>query len=675
MNTKRHLNDDVIIQNRSSYFKDKFITSPVTTFSANKSTEEYFKELAISFENADVAIICSSQDGTIKTWNKASEKMLGFTSKEVIGKDVSMLIPSKCINDEKIVFDKISNNKIVVNHESTRWSKSGKSLAVSISLSPLQNNTGSIVGVCTIIRDNTIQKKLERTLHTANKAISFQNSEREKRAAELLIANLELAYENKEKHKRAEELLIANKELAYQNKEKENRAEELLIANLELAYQNNEKQKRAEELLVANKELSFQNQEKENRAAELLIANAELAYQNNEKQKRANELSIANDELAFLNMQQQAFFASIVNSSDDAMLSKTLDGIITSWNVGAEKIFGYTAEEIIGKNVKILIPMQLQYEENNIIKKIKNDEAIKNYRTERLNKNGSVIQASLTITPIKDFKGNIIGASKILRDIKEIKKAETEQKLVELQLIELNKNLQNHIKKLALSNEELEHFAYVASHDLQEPLRMVTNFLTQLERKYGDVIDDKGKKYIGFAVDGAKRMRQIILDLLEYSKIGKNIEASISTDLNIIIEEVQILLADKIADKKAILIVPKLPKINADISPLRQVFQNLISNALEYSSKELPVQIEVAVIEYAEFWQFAVADNGIGINKAYFEKIFQIFQRLHSKEEHTGTGLGLAITKKIIETQGGLIWVESEEGRGSTFYFTIKKIP
>jgi light-regulated signal transduction histidine kinase (bacteriophytochrome) len=168
-------------------------------------------------------------------------------------------------------------------------------------------------------------------------------------------------------------------------------------------------------------------------------------------------------------------------------------------------------------------------------------------------------------------------------------------------------------------------------------------------------------------------MRQIILDLLEFSRVGRTEDDKKELDLNELLSEIKILTGKKIEDKKAVIIIDMLPQIHAHRSPMRQVFQNLIGNALEYSNKDIPVQIHVAFKELKDHWQFAVIDNGIGIEKEYFDKIFIIFQRLHSKDEYSGTGMGLAIAKKIIETQGGKIWVESESGKGSAFYFTIKK--
>ncbi|MBC7522912.1 MAG: histidine kinase, partial [Flavobacterium sp.] len=234
-------------------------------------------------------------------------------------------------------------------------------------------------------------------------------------------------------------------------------------------------------------------------------------------------------------------------------------------------------------------------------------------------------------------------------------------------------SLELNIKKLAISNEELEQFAYVASHDLQEPLRMITGFLTQLEKRYDKILDEKGKQYIYFAVDGARRMRQIILDILELSRVGKNKNKLEELNLNDIITEIKILYGRQIEEKKAIINHTHLPTLLTFATPFKQIFQNLISNFLKYSNQEIAPIINISFKETASEWKFIIKDNGIGIDKEYFEKIFIIFQRLHNKDDYSGTGIGLAITKKIIENLGGKIWVESKLGAGSTFYFTIPK--
>jgi len=240
-------------------------------------------------------------------------------------------------------------------------------------------------------------------------------------------------------------------------------------------------------------------------------------------------------------------------------------------------------------------------------------------------------------------------------------------------LKKLNEELQNSNLELDISNKELERFAYVASHDLQEPLRMITSFLGQFEKKYGEILDEKGKKYIFFAVDGAKRMKSIIFDLLEYSRVGRMGDPINPVNLNQLMEEVKSLLKVQIEETKASIDFTELPEINSQKSQLRQVIQNIISNAIKYRRKGVDPIIKLDVNETDTHWKFVISDNGIGIADEYFERIFVIFQRLHNKEEYSGTGIGLAICKKIIENLGGKIWVESEENKGSRFLFILPK--
>jgi light-regulated signal transduction histidine kinase (bacteriophytochrome) len=200
---------------------------------------------------------------------------------------------------------------------------------------------------------------------------------------------------------------------------------------------------------------------------------------------------------------------------------------------------------------------------------------------------------------------------------------------------------------------------------------MVTSFLSQLEKKYGESLDEKAKEYIYYAVDGAKRMRHIILDLLEYSRAGKSNEKIKDIDINDVIQEIEILHSQQILELNAIITKTNLPIINTHKTPIRQVFQNLISNALKYHKNGIPPEIKIECYTENSNWHFVVSDNGIGIEPAYHEKIFIIFQRLHSKEEYSGTGIGLAITKKIIESIGGTIWLNSEKNKGCAIHFTI----
>ena len=246
----------------------------------------------------------------------------------------------------------------------------------------------------------------------------------------------------------------------------------------------------------------------------------------------------------------------------------------------------------------------------------------------------------------------------------------TETKSNELVLKELNASLEKRASQLATSNAELESFAYVASHDLQEPLRMVSSFLQLIERRYKDKLDQKAHEYIRFAVDGAERMKGLILDLLEYSRVNSRKEQKEIVDLNEVATNLELTYKQMVETAEGILEIDELPSVLGNKVQLMQLFQNLVSNALKYKSNRPPV-IKISVEQKDDYYQFAVSDNGIGIEGRFFSKIFIIFQRLHNKNEFSGTGIGLAICKKIVEIHAGSIWVEATPGLGSTFYFTL----
>jgi two-component system CheB/CheR fusion protein len=264
-----------------------------------------------------------------------------------------------------------------------------------------------------------------------------------------------------------------------------------------------------------------------------------------------------------------------------------------------------------------------------------------------------------------DGDGRPVGLYGIVYDL-------TERRRIEQELKDLNRQLTERAAELAASNAELERFAYVASHDLQEPLRMVGSFLELLEKKYKSQLDDTAAQYIRFAVDGAARMKTLIMDLLEYSRVGTNQDAFTDTDMGGITNEVLNNLEAEMQKKSVLLSVGHLPVVRANRTQMVQILQNLISNAFKYNQAAVP-EIRIGCTEERDVWKFHVADNGIGIDERYFEKIFVIFQRLHNRDEYSGTGIGLSICRKIAEKHGGAIWLESTPGKGSTFYFTLKK--
>jgi PAS domain S-box-containing protein len=372
-------------------------------------------------------------------------------------------------------------------------------------------------------------------------------------------------------------------------------------------------------------------------------------------------LNIAHDITGYKTVEaNKQMLANLVESSEDAVITKSISGIIKSWNNGAEQIYGYLPEDVIGKHISILAPKHLKDEISELIEKVKQGKKVRHHETIRLKKDGKLINVSVTLSPILDTSGNTVGISTIARDISELKRRE--------------EKLESTMNDLKRSNKELQQFAYVSSHDLQEPIRMVTLYSQLLEKRYKDRLDDDANDFIEFIVDGAYRMKHLIDDLLVYSRVTSQIKEFEYINLETVLSTVISNLSVTIQENNAKIIHDPLPTASADPTQIGQVFQNLITNAIKFQGKNTPeIHISVQKQRYYKEWIFAVKDNGIGIERRHQERIFEVFKRLHTREEYPGTGIGLSIVKKIIKHHGGQIWVESEPGKGSTFYFTIPK--
>lgn len=325
---------------------------------------------------------------------------------------------------------------------------------------------------------------------------------------------------------------------------------------------------------------------------------------------------------------------------------------------------GLTKEQVVGKLVNEVIPesslsmVRDNFRKAILKKKTVQWEEISNYPA------GRKIGVA-TITPVFNDQGickMLVGG---VHDITFIRKAKED-------IEQMNKMLEKKAAELQVSNTELERFAYIASHDMQEPLRMVSSFLNLLEKRMDGKLDETTKKYIHFAVDGSEKMRQLIQDLLKYARVGTNREDFVATDLMQIMEYTTRVLEENIKTSRAVITLKPMPVITTNQTLFGQLFVNLINNAIKYHNGIQP-EIEIGCTEETVHHIFYVKDNGIGIDPKFFDKIFNIFHRLHSKTEYSGTGIGLAICKKIVEIHNGKIWVESETGKGSTFYFSIPK--
>ena len=370
------------------------------------------------------------------------------------------------------------------------------------------------------------------------------------------------------------------------------------------------------------------------------------------------DISVRKDAEKYL-AQMEGKYRGLLEAAPDAMVVVNQGGEIVLLNLQAEKQFGYRRNELLGQKVTNIIPEGfaerliadgLRSAEDALAQQIGTGIELQGRRKDR-----STFPIELMLSPLGSAEGTLVTAA--IRDISARKKAEA--------------HLLQKMEELNRSNEELGKFAYIASHDLQEPLRMVASYTQLLSRRYKGKLDSDADEFIAFAVDGASRMQRLIQDLLAYSRVGTKGKDLLDISSETALQQALINLRGAIKDSGALVTHDPLPTVLADETQLIQLFQNLVGNAIKYQRPGIPKVHVTAAQDGDKKWMFSVQDNGLGIDPQYFERIFGMFQRLHKREEFAGTGIGLAICKKIVERHGGAISVESQLGKGSTFRFAL----
>jgi PAS domain S-box-containing protein len=355
----------------------------------------------------------------------------------------------------------------------------------------------------------------------------------------------------------------------------------------------------------------------------------------------------------------EAKYRGLLEAAPDAMVVVNQGGEIVLLNVQAEKQFGYSRDELVGQKVKNIIPEgfaeRLIADGTRTAAEALAQQIGTGIELYGRRKDGSNFPIEIMLSPLESAEGILVTAA--IRDITEGKKSK--------------EHLVKAVGELKRSNDELQQFAYVASHDLQEPLRMVASYTQLLAQRYKGRLDSDADEFISYAVDGSNRMQRLIQDLLAYSRAGTNGKALREISSDKALKEALTNLRAAIEESGAVVTHDLLPAITMDETQLVQLFQNLVGNAIKYRTPEVPYVHVSAAKNGGNEWIFCVRDNGMGIDPQYFERIFIIFQRLHGREEFKGTGIGLAICKKIVERVGGRIWVESQPEKGSTFCFAL----
>ncbi len=614
-------------------------------------------------DSANYTIISTALDGTIRTFNKAAQEWLGYTEAEV----VNQVTPALIHDPEEVVLGAQALSKELgvliepgfevfvakarrgepIEREWTYIRKDGSRFPVELSITALRDSSNNITGFLGIGNDITDRKRaltslreseerLQALINNAGSVIYIKNPQ-----GQYLLINHQyetLFHLEQEAVKGKTDHDIFPKAIAdtFRANDLEVLAAGVPIESEEVAPQSDG--------LHTYLSVKFPLFDSEGKIYAVCGISTDIS------DRKTAEVHLR---------QQEAFLKSIYDGTEQAIFVVDIseDGELryTNFNPVSEKYAGVTNAYIQGKTPEeafgdVLGPIFCQ----NYERCLQAGTSI-SYE-EQLNFEEHIIWTLTTLVPLRDDQGQIYRIIGTATNISDRKTAELE--------------LQQQKQDLARSNDELQQFAYVASHDLQEPLRMITSYLELLERRYKGQLDPKADQFIAYAVDGAARMQILINDLLQYSRVGSRGQLLEQVDCEVVLQNVLRNLQVAIAENKAIITHDSLPQVNADLTQLTQVFQNLIGNAIKFHGED-PPKIHIGIVERNDKWLFSVCDNGIGIESQYVDRIFVIFQRLHSRTDYPGTGMGLAICKKIVERHGGTLWVESTPHKGSTFYFTL----
>jgi len=368
-------------------------------------------------------------------------------------------------------------------------------------------------------------------------------------------------------------------------------------------------------------------------------------------------------------------YNAIIESSDDAIISKSLDGIIQSWNPAAQRIFGYAPEEAIGKPILMLMPPERENEEAAILERIRNGERIQHYETVRRRKNGSLVDISLSVSPLKDATGTVVGASKIARDITENvrirKQLEQARSELDANTAELERRIKERTSSLNEAILQMQEFSYTVSHDLRSPVRAIKGYATAVLDMYLGRLDEKGIEHLNSIIRCSLRMEKLIRDVLTYSRINAAKSESVETNVEKVISETLLNYDEFKPSKLNVALQRPLLPVMANETFLIQSLANLLSNAVKFVAPGTAPKVEIWTERRGDRIRIFVKDNGIGIKKEHQGRIFGLFERAHQDKSYEGTGVGLAIARKSVEKMAGTIGIESDGINGCAFWIEL----
>jgi PAS domain S-box-containing protein len=615
-----------------------------------KGTQESYRRMAAIVESSTDAIVGKDLNGIVTSWNKGAQLLFGYAAEEIVGHSILTLIPAERRHEEAEILGRIRHGGHVDSFETVRIRKDGKAVEISANVSPIKDAEGRVIGASKIARDITESKRIEAELQKSLAASEQALKE---------LADQKFALDQ------AAIVAITDVQgtIQYVNDKfcaiSQYSREELLGNNHRILNSGHHSREFFQEMYRTIASGKVWHDEIRNRAkdgssywVDTTIVPT-LGAEGKPRQYVAIRADITQRKLAEQALREQA---EVLDQAQ--VLVRDAESRIVLWTSGAERLYGFSRSEAVGKISHELLgtefPEPLVETERKLM-----ESGIWEGELTHYHRNGGRLHVA-SIWLLKKGDGKVQHIVEANNDITQRKRVEAE--------------LQQQQTELSRSNADLEQFAYAASHDLQEPLRAVGGCVNLLQARYGEKLDERAHEYMQHAVEGASRMQNLIDDLLSFSRVGTRGKEFQPVSCDQAVENALKNLSVSIAEKQAQVEHRPLPMVLGDLTQLSLVFQNLIGNALKFCGAEKPC-IQVEAEKRPREWEIVVRDNGIGIDPQYFERIFVIFQRLHTRKEYPGTGMGLALCKKVIERHGGRIWVESESGKGTTFRFTLPAPP